>query len=123
MYALAGVVLHVDTRDSDALRRTLHRDIGPAMLAERFIVLRDLVALGQVGVKIILAGEAGMRPDLAVERERGLDRQFHRGAVQDRKRTRHPETDWAHIRIRRRSETRRAATEDLGRRGQLHVDL
>ncbi len=77
MNALAGVVFHVDARDADALLRPVDLDIDVAMLGERLIVLRDLIALGKVRIKIVLAGEYGSRVHLTVQRERGFDGQFH----------------------------------------------
>ena len=59
--ALAGVVFHVDARDADALVRAVHHDIDAAVLGQRLIVLRDLVALGQVGIEVVLAREARVR--------------------------------------------------------------
>ena len=61
--ALAGVVFHVDAGDADAFGCAVDHDIDEAVLGERLIVLRNLVALGQVGIEIILAGETGDRID------------------------------------------------------------
>ena len=50
-------------------------DVEPAVLAEGQVVLRDLVALHQVGVGVVLAVELGERRDGAIEgeaRQKGL---------------------------------------------------
>ena len=38
-------------------------DIDVAVLGERLVVLRDLVALGKVGIEVVLAREARVRAD------------------------------------------------------------
>ena len=55
--ALAGVVFHVDARDPDALVDAADLDVDIAVLGQRLIVLRDLVALGQIRIEVVLAGE------------------------------------------------------------------
>ena len=59
-------------------RRAVHLDIDIAELGERLIVLRDLIALRQVRIEIVLAREHRSRIDGAVQRQRSRDRQFHR---------------------------------------------
>ena len=121
MDALAGVVFHVDARDADALVRAGHVDIDPAVLGQRLIVLRNLVALGQIRIEVILAGEDRAGVHRAVQRQRGLDGEFHSMAVQHRQRARQTQANRADIGIGRRSETGGAAAENLGSRGQLDV--
>ncbi len=59
VHALAGVVFHVDAGDADALAASPSTiDIDKAVFGERLIVLRDLVALGQIGIEVVLAREA-----------------------------------------------------------------
>ena len=84
---LARVFFEVRANDADALRRVtllgvrVDVDIEEAFVAERQIVLADLVVLRQVRVVVVFAvpfGKAGLlagvRGDLAVERHRGLQR-------------------------------------------------
>ncbi len=66
--ALAGVFFHVQARDTDALRASVcGRHIDPAMLGDGLVELRDLVALGQVGIEVVFAREDGALAHLAVE--------------------------------------------------------
>ena len=41
----------------------IHRNLQPAVLGQRLIILRDLIALGQVRIKIVLARESRKRID------------------------------------------------------------
>ena len=43
-------------------------DLQPAVVRERQVVLADLIALGQVGIVVVLAVPLGERRDLAVQR-------------------------------------------------------
>jgi hypothetical protein len=62
VHAFACVLLHVQPGNSDALG---HRpagvvergDVDPSVLRERLVELRNLVTLGQVGTKVVLAGK------------------------------------------------------------------
>ena len=119
--ALAGVVLHVDARHADSLRRTIHHDIDVPMLGQRLIVLRNLIALGKIRIEVVFAGEARHRPDLAIERERGANGQLHGLLGQDGQGAREAETHGANIGIRRRAKAGGTATKYLGGRRQLSV--
>src|SRR5450759_3920906 len=123
VHALAGVVFHVDAGDADALGTAVHHDIHEAMLGHRLVVLGDLVALGQVRVEVVLAREPRKGAYLAVQRERALDGQFHGLAAEHGERAGKAEANRAHVGVGRRAETGGAAAEDLGGRGQLHVDF
>ena len=121
MDALARIVFHMDASDSDALGRSVHRNVDPAVLGQRLLVLGDLVALGQIGIKVILAGKAGNRADATVERQRGLNRQFDGSRVQHRQGARQTQADRTNIAVWFRAETGGAAAKNLRRGGQLHV--
>src|SRR6185437_12227185 len=70
--AFAGVFFHVQARDADALCSAACRGhFDPSVLGQRLVVLGNLIALGQVGVEVILAGEDGARADFAIQSERG----------------------------------------------------
>jgi len=60
--------------------RRRHLDIS--LFGQRLVVLRNLVALGQVGIEIILAGEDRCFVDAAVESHRGQRGELYRLAVQ-----------------------------------------
>ena len=121
MDALPRVVLHVDARDADVPEGAIHHDIDVAVLRQRLVVLRDLVPLGQVRIKVVLARETRLRVDAAVQRQRTLDGQFHRLAAQHGQRSGQPQANGAHVGIGRRAKTGRAPAKDLGRGGKLHV--
>ncbi len=74
--ALAGVVFHVDARHADAFGQTINHDIDYAVLGKRLIVLGDLVALGEVGIEVVLAREPGDRIDRAIEGQGSFNGQF-----------------------------------------------
>ena len=75
--ALAGVVLHVNAGHANAFRGAIDHDIDVAPLGEWLVILRDLVALGQVRVEVVLAGETRVRADAAIQRQRAFDGQLH----------------------------------------------
>ena len=81
MHALARVLFHVQPRNSDALRAGGHGDIDPAMFAQRLVELGDLVALGQVGIEIILARKNRGFVDPAMQRHRRQRRELHRAPI------------------------------------------
>ncbi len=96
-------------------------DFQIAVVRKRQIVLADLIALGQVGIVIILAVPLGERRDLAIQRHGRLQRQFERLAIHHRQRAGHADADRARLRVRRRAELRAAPAEQLALGEQLHV--
>src|SRR5699024_7809280 len=75
---LAGVLLHVGALDLDApLGAVIEDDVQVAVVGDRLVVLADLVVLRLVWVEVILAREAGVRRDLAVQRKTDLDGPLH----------------------------------------------
>ncbi len=121
--ALAGVVFHVDPRDAGALVAVFHDEVDPAVLGQRLIVLRDLVALRQVRIEVVLPGENRLRANLAVHRQRGLDRHLDGVPVQHGQRAGQPQADRAHVGVRGRAETGRAGAEDFRTSGKLDMHL
>ena len=120
--ALARILFHVHARDADRSsirRRRWHFD--PAMLGERLVELRNLVALGQIGIEIVLAREDRALAHLAVERQRGQRGKLHGLRVQHRQRARQPQAYRADVRIGLGAEAVGATAKCLGRREQLHV--
>jgi hypothetical protein len=85
-------------------RCAIDRDIEAAAERERTLVLRDLIALRQVRIEVVLAREDRQRLDVAAERERRLDRVIDGRAVQDGQGTWHAEADRTDVRVRRRAE-------------------
>ena len=121
--ALARVVFHVQARDADALLLALDFDLDPARERQRQLVHRNLVALGQIGIEIVLARKARARLNRAVDRQRRAQRQLQRPLVQHRQRPRQPQAHGTRIRIRRGAEFRRAAAKRLRHRVELRVHL
>ena len=121
--ALARVFFQVHARDADLLRAVRGFDLDVAVLGQRLVVLRNLIALGQVGIEVVLAREDGGFANLAVQRGRGEDGELHRALVQHRQSTRHSQAHRTDIGVGRIAEVRRAAAKDLSLRQQLDVDF
>jgi len=82
-----------------------------------------LVALGKIGVEIILAGEARMLVHGAIESEGGEGGHFDDSLVQYEQRAGKAEADRADIAVRRVTEARGAGAEDFGVGEELDVDF
>src|SRR5207302_699055 len=76
---------------------------------ERDVVLGDLVALGQVGIEVVLAVEDRPRGQVALERQRDHQREVHGLGVGGRKRAGVAEADRARARVGLLAERQRAA--------------
>src|SRR5258705_12941949 len=121
---LAGVFLDVQPDDRGVDDAALGREEREgAVGGERLIELRDLVALGEIGIEIILARKDALRMHRAAECERAADGETDGGAVGGGQCARQAETDGADLRVGRRTERRGAAAEHLGLRAELHVRL
>ena len=96
-------------------------NFDPAVLGQRLVELRNLVALGQVGIEIILAREDRPLAHLAVERQRSQRGKFDGLCVQHRQRAGQPQANGADVRVRVRSEMIGATAKCLCGREQLHV--
>jgi len=120
---LRGVVLEVQPRDADALDPAFVLDFEVAAGGQRQFVHGNLVAFGQVGIKIVFSGEAGEFLDIQLQGQRRADAQLDRAFVQHRQCAGQAQTDGASVRIGRIAEARGAGAEGLGRGLQLHVDF
>ncbi len=124
--AFAGVLFEVCPDDADPLGLDSAlgiADLQPALGAEWQIVLADLIALGQVGIVVVLAVPLGERGNLAVQGHGRPQAQLEGLAVHHRQRAGHADADRAGLRIGRRAKLRAAAAEQLCLRRQLHVDF
>ncbi len=83
MQRLAGVLFKMKTSDADALRPAVVFDFDPTAGGQGQFELRDLVALGEVGIEIIFAGKAGMLVNGAVECQGRAHAQFHGALIED----------------------------------------
>ena len=86
-------------------------------------ILRDLVALRQVGIEVVLAREDRTLMNLESERQSGARAQLNHPPIQNRKRTRQTETHRTRVRVRLIAKARRASTEDFRFGAELGVDL
>ena len=121
---LAGVFLQVGAHQAHRLLLLAEEELDLAALHHRDLELADLVALGQVGVEVVLAREHAARRDVRADRQAELDGAFDRALVHHRQRAGQGQVDrrrpacWA--RRRRRSDARLKIL-DCG--GELGVGL
>ncbi len=121
--ALARVFFQVQAGDADLLRAAVDLDLDGAMLGQRLVVLRNLVALGQVGIEIILAGKDRSFVDAAVQRHGRQRGELHCLAVQHRQGSRQAQADGTDVGVGRIAEVGGAGAENLGRGQKLDVHL
>ena len=123
MQRLAGIFFQVGTRDADgflvkiAAAADLYRQF--AAFDDRQRELADLVALGQIGIEVILAVETvdPVQPGANCESE--ADAAFHRPLVEHRQYAGQGDIDLAGLRVGRRAEGDGRAGEDFGLGGEL----
>ena len=129
VHRLAGVLLEMEPFDADvdflepALGVGADRDHDGALADDRLLVLRNLVALRQVRVEIVLPVEHGFEVDPGLQPKAGADRLPHAFLVDDRQHPRHRRVDEADIVVRLGAELRRRSGEQLRLRQHLGVDL
>jgi hypothetical protein len=124
VHGLASVLLEVRAGDADALLVALVVSNEEfAVLDDRQLVLADLVALRQIRVEIVLAGENRSRCHRRVDGEPELAGHAHDFLVEHRQHARIAEVDQAGLGVRLRAVGRRGAGEDLAPRRELRVDL
>ena len=102
---LAGVFFQVGARQAapSCFAPSTH-DVDAAALHHRHLVLADLVALGQVGVEVVLAREDRLRRDRGAHRQTEADGALDRAAVHHRQRARQRQVDRAGLRVGRGAE-------------------
>ncbi len=84
------------TGDADALDCAVFQsDVQVALADNRQLHLADLVALGQVGVEVVLAGKHVVLPDFGIHRQAELDGHAHGFLVQHRQNAGHAQIDEA----------------------------
>ena len=122
MNALARVLFHVQARNADALRPAVRRrHLNPAMLSQRLVELRNLVALGQVGIEVVLPRENRPLAHLAVDRQRSQRGKLHRLGIQHRQRAGQPQAHRANVGVGRGAKLVGTAAKRLAGGQQLHV--
>src|SRR5215475_4863933 len=133
MYRFARVLFNVRARDAEssetpfigpsALVALAGQNLDRAALGKGAVVLRDLIALRQIGIKIIFPREDRFVVDLEIERESRLARHLHGLAVEHRQRAGQSQADRTGITVRFLSESRRTGAEDFRLGFELRVDF
>src|SRR4029079_14891987 len=109
--------------DPHALRRPSHGDFHPTMLANGGLVLRDLIALRQIGIEVVFTGKPVLSTDRTVQGKTGANGHLDRGFVDHRQAAGKSQAYRARLAVGRTPECRAAAAEHLGFRSQLGVDF
>ncbi len=120
---LAGVFLEVDAGDAHAPGPAAGLELERPLARQRPFVLRDLIALRQIGIEVVLAREDRQLVDAAAERQTRADAELDGHPIEDRERSRKTQADGADVRVRRRAECGAAAAENLGSGEELGVDF
>jgi hypothetical protein len=128
MHQLAGILLNMDALDANGLGRWnaglfIRLDSEQTFAHKRMIKLRNLVALRQIGIEIILAVEPAPFVDLRLDGHAGAHRLTDAFAVGHGQHPRHCGIDKADLAVGLRAERRRRAGEQLGLRRHLSVNL
>ena len=117
---LTRVLLNMDAQDAD-LSSVGELDI--AMLAQRLVVLADLIRLGQIGIAIVLSVHLGDLGDLTVGGKTRHDRVFHHALIELGQCTGQTDTHGTAMGIGVTAEFGGAGAEDLGVRLQFYMGL
>ena len=97
--------------------------VDPAMLGDGLVELRDLIALGQVGIEVVLARKDGALPHLAVDPQRSQRGELDGLHIQHRQRPGSARQTGQTLRVRRGAKVVGAAAEGLGGGQQLHMNF
>ena len=126
---LPRIFLHVDPSDPDALGEApaaglLAVDLDPAIRRKRLLVLGDLVALGKVGIEVVLPCKDRARMHRTVHGERGPHPEFHSARVQDRQGPRKREAHGAGMVVRIIAVAHAATAKELrfGAKLRMHLE-
>src|ERR1035441_1253257 len=121
--ALSRVFFEVQASDADLFLDVIDIDADESELGQRLVVLRNLVALWQVGIKIILARKNRDFIDAALQSHCREGRELHRLLIQHWQSSRKSQTDGADIGVWRIAKAGGARAEDFRRSEQLNVDF
>ena len=113
MKRLAGVFLQVNPLYADGFPGSSDLDQQPSVFGYRQMILGNLVALGQVGVKIIFPAEGRFQVDPGFQSQGQLDGHPDCLPVDDRQAARQAQADRTGEGVRLLSEFSAAATEEL----------
>ncbi|MNV02736.1 hypothetical protein D3C71_929760 [compost metagenome] len=132
VHGLAGVLLQMQTLDADldileiALTVRTERNGDSALTDDRIFELRNLVALRQVRIEVVLTVEDRTVVDLRLQAETGTHRLLDAFLVDDGKHAGHGGIHQRYVGVRRIAEGGRSAGKQLGigenLRMHLHAD-
>ena len=123
MNELARILFDVDARDTDAPYVAIHKDVQITVFAQRNVKLADLICLGKVRIKIVLAVIFTHTVDRAVQRMAHFYGVIHHLLVQHRQRAGHPHAHRTAQCVHLCAESIFAAAENLGLGAQLGMHL
>mmetsp|Transcript_8573 Transcript_8573/g.14040 ORF Transcript_8573/g.14040 Transcript_8573/m.14040 type:complete len:205 (-) Transcript_8573:111-725(-) len=130
MLELTSVLLHVQAGNSNTTLLCLsawcsapNYDVDMPLLCNGQVILRDLIVFGKVWIEVLLAVKLAEWRNLTVQCQASLDSKFNHSPVENGQYAWVAETNWAYVRIWRRSVLCRAPTEGLGICTQLYVHL
>ncbi len=124
MQAFPGVFFQVKAGDADGLGVAVGVGDGDsAKFGEGLVELGDLVALGRVGIEVVLAGEDGRLIDAAADGSGGEDGLFYGVAIEEGKGAGQAEADGAGVGIGVTAVLVLAAAEVFRGGKELDVDL
>ena len=91
MDALACVFFHMQASDADAFGHSVaraieRRNIDPPVFRQGLVELRNLIALGQVRIKIVFARKDRILAHFTIDRRRRQHSKFHGALIQHRQR-------------------------------------
>src|SRR4051794_1026873 len=95
MQETSGVLFQMHACDANSSSGTIRPEFDPALRRNWQIVLRNLIALRQIGIDVVLAIEFIERWDRAVERQSSHDRLADSCAVDDWQHPRKPQANRA----------------------------
>ena len=124
MHRFPRILFEMQAFDADPdllLGRDVHQHL--AFADDRKLELRDLVALRQVRIEVVLAVETRPAVDLRAQAEPGLHRLLDAVAVDHRQHAGEARVHEADLGVRRGAEAHGRAREQLGVAGHLGVDL
>ena len=94
MQGLAGIFFQVGAGHANGFAAAVFQLDGDFTHADnRQFILTDLIALGEIGIEIILARKHRHRRNLGVDRQAELDRHCHHLRIQYRQHTRQAQVD------------------------------
>ncbi|CAB4870234.1 unannotated protein [freshwater metagenome] len=124
MRQFSGVFLHVRALDGNCHDISIVEfDLERPFERNRFVELRDLVILGEVGVEIVLPGEPAGLGDLTPEGKPERNRVPNSVLVDDRQASGESEANRGHRRVRVGTENVGRTREHLGLCRQFDVNL